>query len=1183
MTLMCAIIRTYPYIGLVWNVNNMKKLILKSVLVMMLVFGVNFANILTPVATSNPFLHSAYADEEDIETDGTPADPNAEITNSNTEVTESPAPTPGESTPESGSTEEETNPCTAQTDSVAWILCPVMRTAGNLVDSFYGFIERLLIVQPLSTDEDSAVIQVWRVARDLTNIVFVILMLIVVYSQFTGVGISNYGIKRILPRLIVAVILVNLSFIICSVAVDVSNIIGSSITGYLESIQNTVLAKADINYHLDVLWSDFTRALTAGGVVLGVSVAAFAGIEAIFWGVILALLGAVISLAIGLVTIALRQGMVLILVMIAPLAFLAYLLPNTEKWFEKWKNMFCQMLFFYPMFSFLFGASKLAGWAIIASANADLFTILIGMIVEVAPIFFSFSLFKMSGTVLSSVNSALQGLSAPARGGLAGWATSHQERARQKYISSSVMPGAHLRRFLDSRKQLRENDTTAAAELRKNIAAERAFNKAASYRGLDAEGNAIVGRTNYHTRLRKRSDIQKLLAATAEQNFANNLSDYDKTYRGAAAKRLNARGAEAYLDSAKQQFRAENIAMGDQSLLLNRYLQAAKDRTRSPYEFNRLIGGATSSLGHIGEASIIGQVIDRSVQIENRRRREALVVANKFGYSKSDFRGMILDKARINDDGYEEDENGQVIEDADYRLLPGKKHREWGKYVAIHKTTGQEITKEVYLGMNQTQQAEYRKVRYMEIKDDAGDVIQKVYDDDNGYMKELLRQDIAIGDPINVRYLNEIGLKRQPSEYTGLSAQFAGQDRTGILRRYHSTITAAMLESKYAEHNAAVTAMLTAQANNGYITSVGQYHIAELESLWKAAKSGKIFQNDAPIIKSWQRLIDSLDSDKPGERFEDIFDDAAVALAQNVNGMEVHGLRKRYNLDGEEEWYKIDRNSADITIDDKRNWIKHKIFPAVIQKLIGSLDRRPSQTALDNQKPDGTIAFCDLAAAAVRVGSKSLDPNTPFEDRLSDENILDTKDPQAVQRTINELRNYAYEQFGYTNPKNSGKGTKSDNSGNGSSSSQRQGKASSGVPIGNHENTYFNSNEQKAYNAFVRAMQTFNTELDHAREQDEYIQQANDPAAVRALLESVFADRGGASLSSLGNQIIGIFHNNESLRDLALEAENIVRHWEDEYASDSDGTTDLTHEVEQRYIDNLESEILDLADSAFYN
>lgn len=1138
---------------------NMKKLILRAVSVMMLVFGVTFASALLPLqSTSNPLLPSAYADEE--EPDSSVGGENPEGTTAEENITPTDTSTTSNSTTSANS---DDNPCQAQTDSVAWILCPVMRTAGNLVDSFYEFIEKLLVVQPLSTDEDSAVVQVWRVARDLTNIVFVIFALIVIYSQLTGLGISNYGVKRILPRLIIAVILVNLSFLICSIAVDISNIVGSSITGYLGGIQSDVLAKADLSYHLDVLWSDFTRALTAGGVVVGVSVAAFAGIKAIFWGVILALLGAIISLAIGLVTIALRQGLILILVMIAPLAFIAYLLPNTEKWFEKWKNMFFQMLFFYPMFSLLFGASKLAGWAIIASANKDLFTVLIGMIVEVMPIFFSFSLFKMSGTILGNVNAALQKLSAPARGGLAGWATSHQELARQKYISSSMMPGAHLRRFLDARKQSRDDDTAAAADLRKNLAAERAFNKAASYRGLDAEGNAIVGGrglfngyANRHTRLHKRADVQKLLAATAQQNLANNLSDYDKTFKGEAAKRLGTSGAEAFISSTKQQFRAENIAMGDQSYLLNRYLQAAKDRERSPYEFNRLIGGAASSLGHIGEASIIGQVIDRSVQIENRRRREALVVANKFGYSKSDFRGMILDKARINDDGYEEDENGQVIEDAQYRLLPGKKRRQWGQYVAIHKTSNKEITKEEYLRLSQSQRDEYRKVRYMEIKDDEGDVIQRVYDDDAGYMKELLNQDIAIGDPINRRYMVEIGRARLASEHNALTLQYANADHTGILRRYHSTIAAALQTSKYAEHDASATAMLTAQINNGNVTSVGQRDIAGLDSLWKAAKAGKILQNDASIIRYWKNIIKSVTSDVPGERFEDFFSDADVALYRNVNGEALHGLRKAFRNDGTEYWYKIDRNDTDITIEDKKNWIKHRMIPEVARKMLGSMDRNLSSTILDSQKTDATKEFFDFIDAIVDLGTNNLDPNTPFEQRLDPaQDILDAKSPQAVRSHVRQAKESAYQRLGREAPESS----------NTNSRSKRNRRNNDGVPLGNHQNKY--------------GPNRANDSLRRSRENEEYLDDISDPLEIRNQIENIFEDNVDTNLDVVAELVVGYFHNNPALMDDYDTANSIASNYVNQYISDACTLTDRKFNEELK--EDFKNEILDLTDNLY--
>ena len=38
--------------------------------------------------------------------------------------------------------------------------------------------------------------EIWKYCLSITNIVFVIFLLVVIYSQLTGMGISNYGIKK---------------------------------------------------------------------------------------------------------------------------------------------------------------------------------------------------------------------------------------------------------------------------------------------------------------------------------------------------------------------------------------------------------------------------------------------------------------------------------------------------------------------------------------------------------------------------------------------------------------------------------------------------------------------------------------------------------------------------------------------------------------------------------------------------------------------------------------------------------------------------------------------------------------------------------------------------------------------------------------------------------------------------
>ena len=217
----------------------MKKLIQRALMAILLAFSLLFGgSLLAPSTSSNLFLGHAYADEED-ETGETTApvdDSESETTTDADDAPKSPdnpdnsdnEESDGESnedeeSPEEPETVEEVNSCQDQTGALAWIICPGTGVISKAVDSLYNAISDMLIVSPISSASDSPVYLVWQYARDITNIVFVIFIVVVILSQLTGIGLNNYGIKRVLPRIIISVILVNLSFIICAVAVDALN------------------------------------------------------------------------------------------------------------------------------------------------------------------------------------------------------------------------------------------------------------------------------------------------------------------------------------------------------------------------------------------------------------------------------------------------------------------------------------------------------------------------------------------------------------------------------------------------------------------------------------------------------------------------------------------------------------------------------------------------------------------------------------------------------------------------------------------------------------------------------------------------------------------------------------------------------------------------------------------------
>jgi hypothetical protein len=275
------------------------------------------------------------------------------------------------------------------------------------MDSIFNILASFLAVHPVQTGQQNALYRAWSYMRTFANIAFVIAFLIIIYSQLTSYGVSNYGIKKLLPRIIIAALLVNLSYIICSLAIDISNVLGYSIQNIFIGMRNTLVGTEGNSWDI-ISWSSVGSFILSGGALATVGgIAAFStvatygilGSLALFLPALVTFLVAVL---VALVIMASRQALITILTILAPLAFVAYLLPNTEKWFDKWRSTFMTMLILFPAFSVIFGGSQLAGVVIIQNADS-INLIILGMIVQVAPLFVTPLLFKFSGSLLGRI------------------------------------------------------------------------------------------------------------------------------------------------------------------------------------------------------------------------------------------------------------------------------------------------------------------------------------------------------------------------------------------------------------------------------------------------------------------------------------------------------------------------------------------------------------------------------------------------------------------------------------------------------------------------------------------------------------------------------------------------------------------------------------------------------------
>jgi hypothetical protein len=236
---------------------------------------------------------------------------------------------------------------------IGWIVCPVVNFLSGIADSAYGMVASMLTVPAVNTsDTNNALYQAWSIVRNLANICFVIAFLVIIYSQITSAGISNYGIKKLLPKLIISAVLVNISYWICALAVDISNFLGYAISSMFATIGKPITGETPTTLNSG---NSFT-ALAAGVLVAGAAVA-FLQLSML----LPLLVGAVLVIVVVVIILTLRQGLIVMLIVISPLAFVAYLLPNTSKLFDRWWDAFKALLLMFPVVAFVYAGSALAG------------------------------------------------------------------------------------------------------------------------------------------------------------------------------------------------------------------------------------------------------------------------------------------------------------------------------------------------------------------------------------------------------------------------------------------------------------------------------------------------------------------------------------------------------------------------------------------------------------------------------------------------------------------------------------------------------------------------------------------------------------------------------------------------------------------------------------------------------
>ena len=188
---------------------------------------------------------------------------------------------------------------------------------------------------------------------------------------------------------------------------DVTNVIGLGLI-------SLITAPFGLSGDIGIALKDSTTITLNGGtstilgigslVGVGMAIANFGALFGLLWTVVLVpTLFAFLATA---VTLLFRKGLLIFLVLISPVAFALYVLPNTEKYFKQWWSLLFKTLMVFPIIAALFGISKVLAYALDWVDTGGLSST-IGQIMSVValiiPLFLIPFAFKIAGGVIGQV------------------------------------------------------------------------------------------------------------------------------------------------------------------------------------------------------------------------------------------------------------------------------------------------------------------------------------------------------------------------------------------------------------------------------------------------------------------------------------------------------------------------------------------------------------------------------------------------------------------------------------------------------------------------------------------------------------------------------------------------------------------------------------------------------------
>lgn len=217
---------------------------------------------------------------------------------------------------------------------LSWVLIYVAAAFGWMLTKLMAVLNWLFKEQDFTND---GVNMGWAAARDVANMFFILILLIISFA--TILRRESYSMKQYLPKLLLMAVLINYSKTITLLAIDFSQVVMLTFANSFAGTQSSFVQMLQLN--------KLTALAESNDVTLGDT--------EIFYGIILYVLFIMVAFFIMIMLIGIlimRMVMFWVLIVLSPLAFMAYAMPGGGKYFSQWLGDLTKYLVVGPVLAF---------------------------------------------------------------------------------------------------------------------------------------------------------------------------------------------------------------------------------------------------------------------------------------------------------------------------------------------------------------------------------------------------------------------------------------------------------------------------------------------------------------------------------------------------------------------------------------------------------------------------------------------------------------------------------------------------------------------------------------------------------------------------------------------------------------------------------------------------------------